>query len=121
MPAEIGDLVKIINTDSRDVGKEFTIIGTHMYRSGLFYLGLRNIMSYPRLFREEEFRRMNLNPVFSIGDIVMLRHYTRYAGTIGPGVVEHSNSMSSIIRLYHEYSHCHILRSISNNNLKVLK
>ena len=114
MSIKIGDMIKNINPNNRYFGRTFTVVAVddHGYvcQCGIMYRDL--------YFFESEIEQIDSPPRFLPGTVVFPINNRHPFMNMVYGIIETSNRLGSLVRVWEEYVQAHRVRYVSNRNLR---
>jgi len=114
MSIKIGDMVKNINSNGRYFGRTFTVVATDgdvcVCQCGIMYRDL--------YFFESEIEQIDSPPRFLPGTVVVPINSRHPFVGMKYGIIETSNRLGSLVRVWEEHVLAHRVRYVSNRNLR---
>lgn len=115
MSIKIGNMIRVIAIDNKYFGRNFTVV----YIDGNVYECCCGLMKRHLFFSKHDVGQIDSLPRFPPGTVVLSKIDSYpFCGTYY-GIVEVSNHLGSMVRVWDENDQQHIIQYVSNRNLKV--
>lgn len=122
MAIKIGDMIKIINPNDPHFGYEYTVVKIDESSDTIFYGCLRGSMYRRTYFEICDVEQIDSPPRFTSGTIVSpLYPFAHPFDGSNIGIVEVSNRLASMVRIWDEYDREHSIRYVSNRKIRMIK
>ena len=114
MSIKIGDMVSVINPMDRYFRRTFTVVDI----DGNSYSCHCGIMYRDLYFSEVSIEKIESPPRFLPGTVVVPINNRHPFMNMAYGIIETSNRLGSMVRVWEEYVQAHRVRYVSNRNLR---